>query len=289
MNLNSKIIMLGILSFSMFTGCIEVSDSDSDSNSKEKEQAYKELEHLDEETYYYSRTSVNKDNFYTDGTLMANNNFDWENYDERDDLRDGYKFTPTETGTYTYYLEVPDTLAIEVDTSPKASGPDDPTITSYGLGQDQSGSFEAEKGESKSIELVLKKASANLLKGTYKFEIARPSEAVASSRSNTSSSNYGDSTSSESKLTCEAYASGLCADYSFSDSSDVDIYKSACSYVSSCKTSGSLGICKVNKDDVRGGVGTVVADLYIYEDVFGSSYDAKNTCENVYSGTFVSN
>ncbi|MBL1244049.1 MAG: hypothetical protein COA39_006625 [Sulfurimonas sp.] len=106
-------------------------------------------------------------------------------------------------------------------------------------------------------------------------------------QSSTSSNNPSTGTDGfDFSLTCKAYSSGLCAAYLFNKKDDRDSYKNTCDSTPSCTTSGLIGICEVDEDNVRKSDGRVKSDLYIYDSIVGSFSEGKDKCENVYNGTF---
>lgn len=261
-----------VLSIVSLTAC---DGGDKDDSSSGNTTENKTLEHLDVEPESYSTyVQVDKDSFITDGTLSVFRD-DFVEYSENDEM-DTYGFTATQTGNYTYYLEVGDTQSIKVnDTHGNVY------ITSEGLGEDVSGSFYLEKGENYSFQLKLDRAISNFSSGTYILEISKPSEPVATQYiSNTITD---DSSNSSLVLECEAYSSGMCAKYVFSNLDDKELFLGSCSQVSSCTDENLLGICDTGTDDVTGGTGTVQSDLYLYSPTFTLTY-AQDTCIGLDAG-----
>lgn len=79
-------------------------------------------------------------------------------------------------------------------------------------------------------------------------------------------------------LSCEVYATGMCATYAFSNVNDVNYYRSSCSEVASCSTSGAVGICVRGPVDVNSGSGgQSLMHLYLYSSYY-DSVSAESTC-----------
>jgi hypothetical protein len=79
----------------------------------------------------------------------------------------------------------------------------------------------------------------------------------------------------------------MCATYTFSLSSDVAVYKQACSEVSKCIEAGR-GVCTLpaNQPTTSGSGGTVSSKIILYATHY-DTVQSKNTCENGLNGTWV--
>ena len=81
-------------------------------------------------------------------------------------------------------------------------------------------------------------------------------------------------------LSCSDYSSDMCAKYTFTEASDIALFTSSCTEVSSCTTTNLTGVCDTGTDAVIGGVGDVQSDLYLYLPSFTAA-STEATCLSI--------
>ena len=255
------IISLVAFSFILLSGCGGSSSSDGDSTTLEKV-----LEHLDIEPGTITEVVDTLDSLLTDGSLTA-----------LTDEQDVFSFTATESGNYSYYLDVPTGNDYDITVSVNGSVVD---VSAASGDTDESGVFSMQAGETGSISVEYWNGTNTVL---YFLDLAKPSEPAASlySGSTVTDPVITDPVSTGTQLSCSDYGNGMCAVYTFTVAADADLFTSACTVATpTCSTSSLVGICDTGTDATTGGTGDVQSDLWLYSPSFTAA-GAQSICEGL--------
>ena len=261
-NRNKISLSIVAIGLALFSGC---GGSDGDAGAGETTTLEKVLEHLDIEPSSATEIVNVVDSLLTDGTLVFGT-----------DELDTFNFTATETGEYTYYLDVPLNYDFDVYVSIAGSVISVSDATSD---TNEQGSFTMQRGETGSIDIEFYSGTAS---APYVFELAKPSEPTASQYTGTTITDpvITDPVTTGTVLACSSYTQGLCATYTFSDAADALLFSSTCTEVSSCTTTSLVGVCDTGTDNTTGGTGTVQSDLFLYDPSYNST-GAQTICEGL--------